>query len=139
MLKGLRTFLALLAVAVFACGNVLSVMAEASEHAMGPHKSITSEGLIHSLGHGHVSAAGHAEDLIQSAETCEGYGCDTDENPGQPCFHVHAHCCDPSVFQSSEIALASPTMRNIEQALFDHALPDGAVVNPLLRPPRATV
>lgn len=139
MLKGLRTLLAFLAVAVFACGNALSVMTEASEHALELHANSAFQFVVHAHGHDHVSDANHAAHLSPSTDTCQGLGCGADEHPGQPCCHVHAHCCVSSVFPPSQLAFGTPSMRRIEQALLASALPVGAVVNPLLRPPRAAV
>jgi len=135
MLKRLRAVLACLAVAVLACGNALNSVAEATEHPVGLHMMGASQVLIHSHGHNHDTA--HLGDLSQSSGTCQGAGCDTGEHPGQPCCHVHAHCCVSGGFLPSDLSVSGPAMRQIEQSLIANALPDGAIVNPLLRPPRA--
>jgi hypothetical protein len=141
MLRFLRTVLALLAVAVFSCGNALSVMAEQGEHGQGAHTGAAPHLLVHAHGHDHEHdpAAHHTHDVNQSVDVCQGSTCAPDDNPENPCCHVHGHCCVSGGFVPSSPAYQTPELRRTELAISQYALPSGAIVNPLLRPPRATV
>lgn len=142
MASAVRTFLGILMVAVLACGNPLSALAEAVEHiGVEFSHTISQNAGSHTHHHDHSQAPGTV-DIAGSglaANDCYAGACHPEDQPGEPCCHVHAHCCGSSGFLPSQ---ALPHQQRfviaIRMAFVREAVPLGAIVYPLLRPPRST-
>lgn len=133
MLNGLRTFLCLLLVAAIFCGNVLIGVSEAGQNEVRGHSaSFADTAHDHHDGHERTSIG----DLANETSPCDGAGCGGGGEADHLCCQMHAHCCTSVGFPPSAIKLAPRSPRVIDTALFDHALPMGTIVYPLLRPPR---
>lgn len=130
-------------VAVIACGNGLSYAATANGHVEADLAHLTSAVISahhheHTSPHGHDHASGEHQLPVGDLGDCGQANCSPDEAPGEPCCHVHAHCCMSVATLHSAAPAPSRVVRE-SAMLFDlgAAVPLGAISYPLLRPPRA--
>ena len=142
MARAVRKFFGILLIAVLACGNPLSAIADAVEHvgAEFSHASSQNAG-SHKHRHDHSQTSGMV-DIAGSglaANDCYAGACHPEDQPGEPCCHVHAHCCVSSGYLPSQgLPYQQRVVIATRMAFAREALPLGAIVYPLLRPPRST-
>lgn len=166
MLKTLRLLVIRALVAVIACGNGLSFAASAMQHITVQDTATNVAGIAASVSpaahdhsqhhhsqpssHDHHAMAAHSSAPDPSAisdhsamtepEPCNGANCLTDDQPSEPCCHTQGHCC-------LSFVTLPPAANDLERVqrdsamLFDagQSVPPGAIIYPLLRPPRAAV
>jgi hypothetical protein len=137
MRRRIRTVLAWLMVAVIACGNGLSISAEAAGHMVNGLTHVVSTG---DGAHQHVSAHRHAgAERVAAAELNGGCGaaqCAPADHQEEPCCNVHAHCCVSIGFVPSCAGLVLLVPEDQRHYAFVATLLQTGMIYPVLRPPR---
>jgi hypothetical protein len=145
MRRRIRTVLACLLVAVLACGNGLELYAGTAEHLTAGHlttglgNATSSAVVAHGQGRDHNHHHSSTAKVVTVASVCGDVPCSDGNGPNAPCCHVHAHCCVTMGFAPSQMSPFLSAGSNTKFAMPSEALPPGAMIDPVLRPPRRAV